>query len=363
MGWVDSDAHVVETPQTWEYLDASEAKYRPMPVQSADGLLHWFIDGKIRGLFRSVMTAQQFSELSRRFDRRIDTPRESYEMENIEARLRHMDELGIDIQVLYPTVFLEQCADRPDVDIAVCGSYNRWLADIWKQSGGRLRWMAVLPLLSMSDALDQLKFCKDNGACGVFVRPVEGNRIFHDPYFYPLYEEASRLDLCIGVHQANANPGMVDMLSGHERSGERFMQYRIFTVGAFFVWIRTGLPAVFPNLRLGFIETAASWIPWAVMELRGRMDTVETRLPDNPLEAYNMYVTCQNGDDIPYLLSHAGENRLVIGTDYGHVDSSTDIEGLRTLETSGRISPEAARKILDDNGRAFYGLGAAAGQR
>jgi hypothetical protein len=47
MGWIDSDAHVVETPQTWECLSASEAKFRPMLVQSADGLLYWFTDRKI----------------------------------------------------------------------------------------------------------------------------------------------------------------------------------------------------------------------------------------------------------------------------------------------------------------------------
>ena len=84
MGWIDSDAHVVETPQTWEYLDASEAKFRPTPVHSsADGRLYWFIDGKIRGIFRSVMTAQEFAEVSRRFDRRIDTPNEAAITESI----------------------------------------------------------------------------------------------------------------------------------------------------------------------------------------------------------------------------------------------------------------------------------------
>ena len=30
MGWIDADAHVVESPQTWEYLTPSENKFRPM---------------------------------------------------------------------------------------------------------------------------------------------------------------------------------------------------------------------------------------------------------------------------------------------------------------------------------------------
>ena len=36
--------------------------------------------------------------------------------------------------------------------------------------------MATLPLLSMPDALDQLKFAKENGGCGVFMRPLEGSQ-------------------------------------------------------------------------------------------------------------------------------------------------------------------------------------------
>ena len=29
MGWVDADAHVVESPLTWEYLLPSEQRFRP----------------------------------------------------------------------------------------------------------------------------------------------------------------------------------------------------------------------------------------------------------------------------------------------------------------------------------------------
>jgi hypothetical protein len=45
------------------------------------------------------------------------------------------------------------------------------VGDVWEQSEGRLRWICTLPLLSMPDALDQLSFAKENGACGIFMRP------------------------------------------------------------------------------------------------------------------------------------------------------------------------------------------------
>jgi len=44
------------------------------------------------------------------------------------------------------------------------------------------------------------------------------------------------------------------------------------------------------------------------------------------------------------------------GTDYGHVDMSVEIDALRTLEKSGKVRPELARKILQDNPARFYGI-------
>ena len=63
-----------------------------------------------------------------------------------------MDEMGIDIQVMYPTIFIQQITDKPEFEVPICKSYNRWMADIWRQSQGRLRWVCALPLLSMPDA-------------------------------------------------------------------------------------------------------------------------------------------------------------------------------------------------------------------
>ena len=49
----------------------------------------------------------------------------------------------------------------------------------------------------------------------------------------------------------------------------------------------------------------------------------------------------------------------MIGTDYSHSDPSANIAALREVQTwadEGRISRTAARKMLEDNPRAFYGL-------
>jgi hypothetical protein len=71
-----------------------------------------------------------------------------------------MDEMGIDIQVMYPTIFIQQVTDKPEFEVPICKAYNRWMADVWKQGNGRLRWVCVLPLLSLPDSIDMLPWCK-----------------------------------------------------------------------------------------------------------------------------------------------------------------------------------------------------------
>ena len=357
MPTIDSDAHVVESERTWDFMEPNDRKYRPLIVRPGGegGREYWLVDGKIRGLVRTVMTARELVEVSERTGRAMGTPRETREMENVPARVRHMDELGIDIQVLYPTIFIEQTADKPQWEIPICKGYNRWLADIYRQGKGRLQWICVLPLLDLSAALEELKLCRQQGACGVFMRGIEGQRLINDPYFYPLYDEMSRLDMALGVHVGNANPQVIDLLSQYNGGGA-FWKFRLTIVGAFQSVIMGGLPALFPRLRIHWAEAAAQWIPYVVKDLQRRLAALNKKLPDNPMREYRQFVSCQTDDDVDYILRYSGEDNLVIGTDYGHNDQSTEIEALRNLRESGRITPAQYEKITYHNPRALFAL-------
>ena len=69
-----------------------------------------------------------------------------------------------------------------------------------------------------------------------------------------------------------------------------------------------------------------------------------------------MWLSCQTDDDIEYISGYSGEDNLVIGTDYGHNDQSTEIEALRNLRESGQIELALYNKITDANARALYAL-------
>jgi predicted TIM-barrel fold metal-dependent hydrolase len=69
-----------------------------------------------------------------------------------------------------------------------------------------------------------------------------------------------------------------------------------------------------------------------------------------------IYVACQTSDDFAYVVGYAGEDSLIVGTDYGHADYSNDIEAIQTLAQGGKISPSLTQKILTDNPKRLYGL-------
>ena len=149
--------------------------------------------------------------MSEKIGRNVETPQASRELDDVELRLRHMDELGIDVQVLHNTMWIEQVSESPDVEAALCRSWNRWLADTWRQSHGRLRWSCVVPSMLLDEAVAQVRTAKQNGAVAVCLRPLQGARHLADPYFYPLYETAANLDMAIAVHIANGNRDYCDL--------------------------------------------------------------------------------------------------------------------------------------------------------
>ena len=352
---IDADAHVVETEATWGYMDPEELGLRPViavdRTAPSSGTQYWVIDGKVRGFPRSAVTGD-LAAASAKAHRNMEAPEEARSMENIAVRLEHMDKLGIDVQVLQPTIFIEQVADRPEVEIAMCKSYNRWLTQIWKQAPKRLPWVAMLPLLDIDASLRELHEAVKGGACGIFLRGFEVGRSLDDPYFFPVYKEASRLNIPMIVHVGNASAGALSVTRGNG-----FAAFRLPCVAAFHSLIMSGVPETFPELRFGFLESAASWVPFAITDLQRRFPAKQGRaLPDNVMKEYRMWVACQTDDDIEYIAKYSGEDNLVIGTDYGHSDQSTEIEALLNLQNDSALDKRLVEKIMYDNPKALYAL-------
>jgi hypothetical protein len=353
MPTIDSDAHVVETEHTWDYMDPSDMKYRPQIYTAPDGVHYWVIDGKLRGRARGPVQAQGFA--AGKVSRKTEVPEAHKYMEDIPGRLAHMDELDIDIQLLYPTIYIQPVCDRPETEVALAKSYNRWLADIWRQSKGRLRWACVLPFSVMEEALKELPWALEHGACGIWARGLEGDKLLSDPFYFPLYQEAARLNVPITCHIANSNYAWAEVFS-KEAAGGTFGRFRLMSVASFHALITAGVPKMFPGLRFVFVEASSQWIPFVLHDLRRRLHTRGRELEPDVLKTYNIWVTCETHDDLPYVLKYAGPDNLLIGTDYGHQDQSSEIEAIRNMRTRGDLPSTVVDKMLWDNPKADYGL-------
>lgn len=351
---IDADAHVDETDATWDFLEPEHAKYRPITavaVQDAASsgiaqnfLRYWNIDGHMR--LRRM-----------RDDVRTGTTEETRELKDVPARLQQMDELGIDVQVLYPTLMLSAVSDKPEVEYALCRAYNRWLASRCAESHGRLRWVASLPILSIEMCLEEMSWAKNNNAVGAIKRGIEaGQRSAGDSYFHPLYQKAAELDLAMCIH---IGAGQVS-----EGMNNPIWQHRLPPIDAFVSLVLEGIPSKFPGLRFGFVEAMSSWVPFAISELEARKERmawlINVDLASDLLRSSRFYVACQTHEDLAYISTRTGHDNLVIGTDYGHADQSAEINALgllRERSDRGEIPATLADKVLTSNPATLYGIG------
>lgn len=356
MNVIDADAHVVENELVWNYLDGTEKKYRPtlVTMPGEPGRQFWVLDGENLGSKFPSPDETRSAEHFKKFGREVGTSVQARELSDVNRRLAHMDELGIDVQVLYNSLWITPLTSRPDAEIALCWSWNRWLADVWNLGENRLRWTCVVPALSPAEAIPQIRFAKQHGAVGVCMRPFERDRMVTDPFFYPIFDEAQRLDMPITVHLANGNPELFKLLTNE--SGGGFSTFRVPTVTACYALIMSEIPRVFPRLRWGFIEVSSQWVPWVVHEAVRRSLGSPYVVTSDCLGKYNIYVSTQSDDDFAYIISYAGEDNLVIGTDYGHGDTSSELNAIARFKALDGLNDRVKRKILSDNPRRFYGI-------
>src|SRR5439155_9660149 len=138
---IDADSHVDETEATWEYMGA-DSRFKPVTLEAGSSSVFlnsrdqaWQIDGEV------------LRRPWRDYDRTGTSPATN-QLLDVDARLRHMDELRIDLQVIYPTTFIRTAfVGHAEMELALTRSYNRWISARTAESSGRLRWVAVLPML------------------------------------------------------------------------------------------------------------------------------------------------------------------------------------------------------------------------
>ena len=358
---IDADTHIIESQGMWDLIDEEYYARRPVLMSVPDDTLYqnrnafWLIDGNIfpkpagKGGFNlATPSASIVQQLNR------DMPIPSKEITDPALRVAEMDRLEITRQVIYPTLFLVYLTDDAGLETALCRAYNRFMANVWASYPDRLNWVVVPPLRSIEASIEEIAEAKQHGAVGVFFRGLEGERTIDDPYFFPIYEEAARQDLPICIHTGSGCPSFTALF--HLERNFTFAHGRLLPLIAFRDIIANHLPEQFPNLRFGFIEASAGWVPYVLHTLSRVLAQRGKSLPDDLFREYRLFVACEADEDIPYLTQYTGADNIMIGSDYGHKDPSNEPLLVETMQGRGDLDDALLRKILCDTPRTFYGL-------
>jgi predicted TIM-barrel fold metal-dependent hydrolase len=361
-GIIDADTHISEGEAMWQMMGADFLPRRPIMLKVPQDTWYgnrdafWLIDGEIypkpagRGSFALVTPSDQSVQIGR-----TDSTVATREMVDMPARLADMDKLNTAVQIVYPTLFLVYNTRDAGLELELCRAYNRFLAKACAEAPVRVKWVVVLPLQSVKESIDEIRFAKQNGAVGVFFRGIEGEHTLDHPYLFPVYEEAQKQDLSICVH---TGCGVKEVLQMFELArNHTFGHTRVMPLLAFRDLVANKIPEKFPGLRFGFIEAAAGWAPFLIHILRRLLKEKWRHGTSADLfREYRLYIACEADEDIPYIANYTGEEHLLIGSDYPHSDPSREDQFVNVLNTREDLSPRLRPRILYDNPRAFYGL-------
>lgn len=362
VGIIDSDTHISEGETMWAMIDKEMLPRRPVLLRAPEDTLYgprnafWLIDGSIfpkpngKGSFRLITPSASKLESARG-----DIHLAYREMTDIPGRLGDMDKLGVQTQVVFPTLFLIYITDDAALDIALARAYNRFLAQACERSAGRMRWVVVPPLHSTEESVKEIRWGKDHGAVGVFFRGIEGLRTLDNPYFAPIYRAASDTELPILIHTGAGCPLFLQLFDV-ERN-HTFGHSRVQPLFAFRDLIHNKIPEEFPKLKFGFIEASAGWVPFMLHILKRLFrDKWKFSSDQDMFREYRIFVACEADEDVSYIAQYTGEDHLVIGSDYGHQDPSEERHLVGAMRAREDIPRQLTDKIFFDNPKLLYPL-------
>jgi predicted TIM-barrel fold metal-dependent hydrolase len=367
----DSDAHISEPEDifTDAYLDPAFRARRPQVV-GIEGRAHWVIDSQLyprwTGRGCHIMgTPTRLHGQASRFAATKPESLESLELSDPQARLRDMDREGLDVQVIYPSLFLYQpLSSDPALLGALQRSYHNYLADKLGREE-RLRWVATVALTDPAEAAREVRRTAELGACGVMIGGTAGDRPLNDPSVAPFWDAVAEAKLPVGVH----------VLWCWEPLTNFYDQIMFSSALGFVLPVLMGFAAVvaggvldrYPDLKVGFFEAGCLWLHFLTDRLNHRFDNnralqqatnVLAALARQPAGEYlktgRVFINCEVEDPLlPQVIELIGADQILFASDMPHNDREPF--AARALQRREDIPAAAKRKILWDNSVRFYG--------
>ncbi len=300
----------------------------------------------------------------------LDPLEQHAEYRDRDARLRLLDEQGLDGAVLYPTLGVGmQEALKRDVPAlhAAFEAFNRWLDDDWGFDRGDGRLYAA-PMLTLADpelAAAELERVLAAGARIVVMIPGpvptgDGYRSPGHPDLDPFWALLDESGVPLAIHAGLSGVAQYGTLW---RTGERVGQFEGFKHSTFplvafqdrgisdtfAALICHGVFERFPNVRVASIENGAMWVPDLLRNLGdayGKMPMVFER---HPVEQFKeqAWVAPYYEDDMEMLKEHLGVERLLFGSDFPHAEGLPEpTDFVKDIPT---FTDDEVRAVMRDN--------------
>jgi predicted TIM-barrel fold metal-dependent hydrolase len=369
---VDADSHVLEPPDLWErYL---ESRYRDRAIRiarSPDGLEQLIVDGQVimpRGLVGLGGVELDAAELFTRDDLEYLDGAPAASMDT-GARVELLDRWGVDAGVVFPTIgILWDKEEDPELAMAYARAYNRWQWDFASPALKRIVPIAQIPLYDADLALAELRRCLALGFRGMFLapEPVNGKRPSH-PDFDPLWRELEEAGLPVCLHViVRFTRGLGGVTQWYDRErGESNMVFSFGLGGTFQLLPATaslvcdGLFDRFPRLKVLVVEAGGGWAGYIMDRLDEKYDRFGSAdMKRRPSEYFreNIWVVADPGERrLDAQCDLLGEDHVLWGSDYPHIDSHIDAPDEIRASVAG-LSEACQRAILGESARALFQL-------
>ncbi len=364
---VDADGHILEPPDLWEqYL---EEKYRSRAIRirrDEPGMEYLEYDGKPAQMMRHGILhtlgamGRSADELKPSADRTYVNSAPFGSM-NAHDRLKLLDQDGIDKALLYPTIGLlwEAEVEDPELTLAYCRAYNRWIADFCRDSGGRLIPIAHLSLLDIPAAVAELERAVKDGCRGAFVAPFNHLRKAHGhPDHDPLFAKFQELDVPFGIHPtfepASIAPrrfsGLNASIFYHQIMACHSAQLAFTTLFSFGVFDK------FPRLKTVVLESGGGWVGYWVDRMDALSEVPINRAPLKHQPSHYIRTQCWISADpderaLAGLVKFIGEDRFMWASDFPHQDHGREymkeLRGLLAEMPSSAAEKLAGRNVAD----------------
>ncbi|EHB48704.1 amidohydrolase 2 [Mycolicibacterium rhodesiae JS60] len=377
---IDGDAHVVEPFSLWD--EELPAEFRPVARQrivdetGKEVLYHHGTPLNLEWTVGSLATPGSGS-IDGRLDHDLDTDVHPG-VADPHQRLEVMDEQGLAVAVLFPSCTLG-LDDVPDVDFrwAYARTYNSWIARFCAADPIRLRWGAVIPLVDVPRALDEVDRCLELGASTVMLSPVprsgpgtvpfaspERDGLCHNlghPDLDPLWEKLVAADVPAVVHAINpaANAYGIGWVYANRVQWQMGQPWQLQM--AILHMIDGGTFDRFPRLRVGFFEGDVGWLPHWLGRMEETYDKFALVLKSHdrrPIETFvdQCWISGEPADlGLAHTVELVGAKRVLFASDWPHMDGAWP-DPIVIVRDRADLSDQDKRDLLVHGAAEFFGI-------